>query len=398
LRALVIAPQPFFSYRGTPFSVYYRTLVMSELGVQCDLLTYGQGLDVDLPGCRLYRIPALRWLGEVKVGPSYLKALLDALMVVWTIALLCRRRYTVVHAHEEAVFWCLWLKPVFRFRLIYDMHSSLPQQLDNFRFHKLPLLRPIFRAWEAKALRKAEAVITVCPALLEMARKEGAPEECSFLVENSIVDPVAVRLDEPTRRAEAARAESARRWVEDRKPHPTLIYAGTLEPYQGIDRLLEAFVVVVRAMPGAGLVIAGGLPRQVEHYRQTAAKLGLGDRVFFAGWLSPADARDLSRRCAGAVSPREAGDNTPMKIYELIAHAVPLVATRIGSHTQVLNDDVCTLTGISPREMADGILWVLANPALADEKAERAAGWYGEHYSRSGYANKLRRVMARVAS
>ncbi|HKX60140.1 MAG TPA: hypothetical protein VJN00_12260, partial [Steroidobacteraceae bacterium] len=118
MRALVIAPQPFFTYRGTPFSVYYRTLVMSELGVECDLLTYGQGLDVNLPGCRIHRIPALRWLGEVKVGPSYLKALLDALMIVWTIALLCRRRYTVVHAHEEAVFWCLWLKPLFRFRLI----------------------------------------------------------------------------------------------------------------------------------------------------------------------------------------------------------------------------------------------------------------------------------------
>ena len=27
MRALVIAPQPFFSPRGTPFSVYYRTLV-----------------------------------------------------------------------------------------------------------------------------------------------------------------------------------------------------------------------------------------------------------------------------------------------------------------------------------------------------------------------------------
>jgi glycosyltransferase involved in cell wall biosynthesis len=398
VRALVIAPQPFFSYRGTPFSVYYRTLVMSELGVQCDLLTYGQGLDIDLPGCRLYRIPALRWLGEVKVGPSYLKALLDALMVLWTIALLCRRRYTVVHAHEEAVFWCLWLKPVFRVRLIYDMHSSLPQQLDNFRFHKLPMLRRIFRAWEIKALHKAEAVITVCPALLELARKEGAPAERSFLVENSIVDPVRVELDEPTRRAETARAESARRWVEERKPDPTLIYAGTLEPYQGIDRLLEAFVVVRRAMPGAALVIAGGLPGQVDHYRQMAAELGLADRVFFAGWLSPSDARDLSQRCAAAVSPREAGDNTPMKIYELIAHAVPLVATRIGSHTQVLNDDVCTLTGISPREMADGILWVLQNPALANQKAERAAAWYAENYSRRGYANKLRRVLARVAS
>ena len=398
MRALVIAPQPFFTYRGTPFSVYYRTLVMSELGVECDLLTYGQGLDVNLPGCRIHRIPALRWLGEVKVGPSYLKALLDALMIVWTIALLCRRRYTVVHAHEEAVFWCLWLKPLFRFRLIYDMHSSLPQQLDNFRFHKLPMLRHIFRAWEIKALRKAEAVITVCPTLLELARKEGAPADRSFLIENSIVDPVEVQVDEPTRRAEGIRAAAARRWVEERKPDPTVIYAGTLEPYQGIDRLLEAFVEVLRAFPEAALVIAGGLPRQVEHYRHMAAKLGLGERVMFAGWLSPSDARDLSRRCAAAVSPRETGDNTPMKIYELIAHAVPLVATRINSHTQVLNDDVCTLTGISPGEMAAGILQVLANPALATEKAGRAAAWYGEHYSRRGYASKLRRVLSLVAS
>jgi glycosyltransferase involved in cell wall biosynthesis len=396
LRALVIAPQPFFTYRGTPFSVYYRTLVMSELGVECDLLTYGQGLDVHLPGCRLYRIPALRWLGEVKVGPSYLKALLDALMIPWTIALLCRRRYTVVHAHEEAVFWCLWLKPLFRFRLIYDMHSSLPQQLDNFRFHKVPMLRRIFRAWEIKALRKAEAVITVCPALLELARKEGAPADRSFLIENSIVDPVEVRVDESTRRAEDMSAVAARRWVDGRKPGPTVIYAGTLEAYQGIDRLLQAFVEVSREMPEAGLLIAGGLPRQVDHYRQMAANLGLGERVMFAGWLSPADARDLSQRCAAAVSPRETGDNTPMKIYELIAHAVPLVATRINSHTQVLNDEVCTLTGIAPGEMATGILWALANPALASQKAERAAAWYGEHYSRRGYANKLRRVLSLV--
>ena len=86
-----------------------------------------------------------------------------------------------------------------------------------------------------------------------------------------------------------------------------------------------------------------------------------------------------------------------MKIYELIAHAVPLVATRINSHTQVLNDDLCTLTGIEPRELAAGILGVLANPALATEKAERAAAWYGEHYSRRGYANKLRRALALVA-
>ena len=48
MKALVIAPQPFFTARGTPLSVYYRTLVTSELGVEVDLLTYGSGEDVEM--------------------------------------------------------------------------------------------------------------------------------------------------------------------------------------------------------------------------------------------------------------------------------------------------------------------------------------------------------------
>jgi glycosyltransferase involved in cell wall biosynthesis len=397
VRTLVVAPQPFFSYRGTPFSVYYRTRVAAGLGWTCDLLTYGQGLDVDLPGCRIYRIPALRWLGEVRVGPSLLKSLLDVLMTIWTIALLCRRRYAIVHAHEEAVFWCLWLKPLFRFRLIYDMHSSLPQQLDNFRFARIPFLRTLFARWEARALRKADAVITVCPALQAFALAHGAPSGRTFLIENSIVDPIAVRVDAAARAAEAARADEARRWVDARKPGPTLIYAGTLEPYQGIDLLLEAFALVSREMPEAGLLIAGGSPGQIHEYRQLTDRQGTGGRTYFAGWLNPEDTRALSRQCAAALSPRTAGNNTPMKIYELIAHGVPLVATRIESHTQVLNDEVCTLTGIAPPELADGILRVLKEPDRAREKAARAVDWYETYYSRRSYTDKLRRLIAVVS-
>jgi glycosyltransferase involved in cell wall biosynthesis len=398
LRALVIAPQPFFSYRGTPFSVYYRTLVAAELGVECDLLTYGQGHDVRLPGCRVYRIPELRWLGQVRVGPSLLKALFDALMVIWTIGLLCRRRYTFVHAHEEAVFWCLWLKPVFRFRLIYDMHSSLPEQLDNFKFVRVPLLRRLFARWEKKALHRADAVITVCPALRDVAIAGGADAGRTWLIENSIVDPIGVQFDSETREEGAARAESARRWVDGRGGANIIIYAGTLEAYQGIDRLLEAFSQVSLAIPEVGLLIVGGLPRQIDAYREMAARLGIADTTCFAGLLKQSDTRDLYQRCAAAVSPRATGKNTPMKVYELIALGVPLVATRIESHTQVLNDEVCTLTGIAPRELAEGILWVLANPDLARKKAARAIQWYGENYSRRSYANKLQRVLALMAT
>ena len=74
MKMLVVAPQPFFSPRGTPFSVYYRALVMSELGVAIDLLTYGAGQDIDVAGIRTIRIPRLRFLEPIPVGPSWQEA------------------------------------------------------------------------------------------------------------------------------------------------------------------------------------------------------------------------------------------------------------------------------------------------------------------------------------
>ena len=153
MKALVVTPQPFFSPRGTPFSVYYRTLISAELGLKIDLLTYGEGQDVDIPGVRIIRIPRFGFLGNVKVGPSVLKLFLDIFVMIWTIGLLLWNRYDFIHAHEEAVFFCRFLKPIFRFKLVYDMHSSLPQQLTNFQFTNSKLLISFFKKLEDSCLR-----------------------------------------------------------------------------------------------------------------------------------------------------------------------------------------------------------------------------------------------------
>jgi glycosyltransferase involved in cell wall biosynthesis len=185
VKVLVVAPQPFFTPRGTPLSVYYRTMVMAENGVSIDLLSYGEGQNIDLASVRLIRIPRMSWIGPIPVGPSWKKFFLDILMCMWTIGLLVRHRYDAVHAHEEAVFWCRFLKPLFRFRLIYDMHSSLPQQLSNFQFTKSRMLLGTFRALEHTCLRKADAVITICPDLKDYALRTGIDPERHVLIENS---------------------------------------------------------------------------------------------------------------------------------------------------------------------------------------------------------------------
>ena len=40
MRILMIAPQPFFEARGTPFSEYHRIRALADLGHSVDLVTY----------------------------------------------------------------------------------------------------------------------------------------------------------------------------------------------------------------------------------------------------------------------------------------------------------------------------------------------------------------------
>ena len=55
MRILMIAPEPFFEPRGTPFSEYHRIRALVELGHTVDLVTYPFGRDVTLPGLRVFR-------------------------------------------------------------------------------------------------------------------------------------------------------------------------------------------------------------------------------------------------------------------------------------------------------------------------------------------------------
>ena len=388
-KLLVVAPHPFFMPRGTPFSVYYRTLVVSEQGVPIDVLTYHPGQDVEIPGVRIVRIPRIRWLEPVPIGPSWKKLFLDLFMILWTIGMLARHRYPVVHAHEEAVFWCRFLKPVFRFRLIYDMHSSLPQQLENFRFTKSRLLIGTFKALEDSCLEAADAVITICPDLRDYALKSGVPPARHLLIENSIFDDV--RLARSRNPDSAPSATNA--GVEFHPAHPVILYAGTFEAYQGIDILVRAFERVRRQCPESRLVLAGGTDEQVRDMRELATSLGLGAACVFTGRVSKTEALRFTQSAQVLVSPRIHGTNTPLKIYEQLASGKPLVATRIWSHTQVLDDSVCFLVEPQPESMAQGLLAALDQPDDAAARARSAQALYEREYARPIYVQKIRRLL-----
>jgi len=392
VKALVISPQPFFSPRGTPFSVYYRTLVTSELGVKIDLLTYGEGDDVDIPNIRIIRIPRFAALGNVKTGPSVLKLFLDVFMLFWTIALLLRNRYDFVHAHEEAVFYCRFLKPIFRFKLVYDMHSSLPQQLSNFKFTTSKFLIDVFKKMEDACLEYADAVITICPDLAEYALDHIEYKEKHFLIENSIFETVKlknVRTAQNIDMPEYVQGFNIK-LSENKK---FIVYAGTLERYQGIDILIDSFHEVVNKCADVFLLIVGGDKSQVDKYSLYAEKKGLIGKIIFTGRVEHSVAKYFNSIASVIASPRCAGTNTPLKIYELLASGIPIVATNIYSHTQVLNDSVAYLVEPEAKDLARGIIDALKQDHEHDAKVKNAKSLYEQKYSREIYVEKMKQLL-----
>jgi len=393
MKALVIAPQPFFTPRGTPFSVYYRTMVTAEQGVEVDLLTYGEGQNVNIPGVRIKRGPRFAFLGNVKTGPSLLKLFLDMFLIVRTIGLLLSNRYDFVHAHEEAVFFCRYLQPVFRFKLVYDMHSSLPQQLTNFNFTKSNFLITLFKKLEDSCLHKADAVITICPALAEYVDGLITDHDKHLLIENSIFDPV--QLAKPPDAGENQAAPSLD--IELPEPgQPLIVYAGTLEHYQGIDIMLEGFATAREQNHDLRMIIAGGSADQVEKYRNMTKTLGIDKECMLVGRIPQEQAKWLMDKATVLASPRIEGNNTPLKVYELLASGKPMFATSIYSHTQVLNDDVAFMVEPTADGIAKGMLESTKASEEAARKVDNAKKLYDEKYSRRVYVSKIRKMLDRL--
>lgn len=396
MKALVIAPQPFFTARGTPMSVYYRSLVMADQGVEIDLLTYGEGRNVLIPGLRIVRIPKFGYLGRVKTGPSLLKMFLDVFIGFWAFGLLLRRRYDVVHAHEEAVFVALILKPLFRFKLIYDMHSSLPEQLRNFGWSNSRFLHGLTARAEFRALRHADALITICPALAEYALSRIGGKDKHVLIENSIFWPVKYETgsDPDTGGIDVDRVFAE---LKANGPVWTCLYAGTLEPYQGIDLLLQSMVHVLRDEPRVRLVVVGGFPQQTAYYEKEADSLGIADVCRFFSRVPQTAAKAFMANADVIVSPRAHGMNTPLKVYECLDSGKPLVATRITSHTQVLDDSVAFLADPAPEAFGAEIVKAIRDTETASEKAESARQLYAEKYAASAYADKIGKLLRLVS-
>ena len=370
----MLAPEPFFEARGTPFSEYHRIKALCELGYEVDLATYPFGRDVEIPNLEIFRCPRPPFVHGVRVGPSAVKFFLDVMLAITAVRLAHTRRYAAIHSHEEAGFLGLWLAKWLRLPHLYDMHSSLPQQLDNFGYTRSKVIRRLFTRIERMMVAHSRIIITICQELQDTAVALGAADR-AHLIENVMGGDVEAD-DSPTG------AEMRERYGL-RLGQPVVLYTGTFETYQGLDLLTDAAAVLKATHPSARILVVGGAADQVENARRRAVVAG--SPLIFAGRRPTHEIPSFVAACDILVSPRTGGTNTPLKIYSYLRSGRPIVATDLRTHTQVLDSDTALLVRPEARALASGLARLIDCPGERERLAAAAQALASARYSRESY-------------
>lgn len=345
---------------------------LSQLAYEVDLLTYPVGRDVEIPGVRCLRTANPLGLRRVPIGFSLRKVLFDLLLLPELARRMASGAYACVHAVEESAFLAVFLAPRFGVPVIYDMQSSLPEQLAQHLAFRGRLAQALLRRCERWLLRRADSVVS--SSGLAGRVREQMPK---------------VRLREwqyssPLRRAGAGEVEALRAELRVGPSRPVVLYCGTFESYQGLPELLAAIPHVLAEVPEATFLLvgaAGAGGTAIENGHADLVKSGAlrvvrrQPRERVPAFLALADV---------VVSPRAYGENLPLKIFDYLAAGKPIVATDIPAHRSILDEDRAVLTGLWSPDLARGIVRLLRDRPLAArlarnglELAERQLDWFG---------------------
>lgn len=377
MNILVLAPHPFFQVRGTPLAVRTVLEFLSERGHHVDVLTFHEGEDVVLPNCRIYRISRLPGIRNVRPGFSFEKVICDGLMLVECVKLIRQNRYDLVHAVEESAFIAAGIQSVTRIPYVYDMDSSLAESMVN-AYPALRWVSGALRRCEGFIVRRSLGVLTVCAALAGIAHGH-APRKLVGRVEDTTLLPLIELSPDGDRGVPQEISDLG----------PVAMYVGNLERYQGIDLLIDGFGYALEAVPNAQLVIVGGRQEDIQRYREMAAANGNASQVHFLGPRPISDLPALFKRATVLVSPRLTGLNTPMKIYSYLDSGAAVLATKLLTHTQVLDESIAYLVEPEPEALGRGLGELLGDTALRERLASEAKRHVQEEFTPQAARRKL---------
>jgi len=160
------------------------------------------------------------------------------------------------------------------------------------------------------------------------------------------------------------------------------VYLGRLVAYKSPDLLIEGFAIASKTVD-ARLEIIGDGPMRAD-LEALARRLGVADRVTFAGWLTKPDASARLRDSDVFVHPslREPGGTS---VLEAMATGLPCIVANWGGPAEYIEDGTGIRVSVASRDtfvanIADAMTQLAADPELRKDMGTKARARVAEYY------------------
>jgi glycosyltransferase involved in cell wall biosynthesis len=375
-RVAMVAACPMPARRGTPLRIERLTEALIARGHHVELITYHVSDDAQPLNFPVHRIFKKRVYQRMPAGPNLRKlALYDPALAAKVWQVIGASRFDVIHAHHlEGLLVSLPSRLRYGVPIVYDAHTMLSSELPSYGPGFARKVVSTFGRWFDGVLPgAADHVASVTNDIRDRLtdRHRLAPERISVVTNG--VETDCFRVD-ATPRADGP---------------VTLIYTGTLAPYQDVDLLLEAFAVAHRQRPDLRLRMAVSSP--FDPYESLAKRLGIREAIE----LMADNFEELPRQLAEstiAVLPRMQCDGIPQKLLNYMA-AGKCIVSSAGS-AKVLTDEQ---TGLmvpngDVQAFAAAIVRAASDPALRSTLGNAAREFVERNYSWDQAAERLERI------
>jgi glycosyltransferase involved in cell wall biosynthesis len=234
--------------------------------------------------------------------------------------------------------------------VILDVHGDWRSSTRLYGSSARKLLNPIADRVAVSALRRADAVRTISDYTTGLVRSYG--------VEPAAVFPAFMDLEPflgPTAPLPAP---------------PRALFVGVLEHYKGIEELAAAWIIVAAKLPDVTLHLVGRGTRREVPERLVADLPGRTE------WTEVLPAEGVARALDAAtvlVLPSRS-EGMGRVLVEAFCRGRPAVASRVGGIVDLVRDgeNGVLVPPEDPRALADALLRVLSDPALAGRLAAGA--------------------------
>jgi PEP-CTERM/exosortase A-associated glycosyltransferase len=238
----------------------------------------------------------------------------------------------LIHAHSPSLngLPALWAGRRLGLPVIYEVRTLWEDAaVNNGTFTEGSLRYRVSRALETIVLRRAHRVVAICEGIRSEVVSRGIPSGRVAVVPNG----VEAEWLEPRARATDL---AARLRLGD---GPVFGYIGSFSRYEGLPFLIGAFPEILGRFPGARLLLVGG-GRDEQAVRAAARRAGAA--VLMPGRVSQERVRDFYTLVDVFVLPRRrirlTELVTPLKPLEAMAMSIPVLASDIGGHAELVSD------------------------------------------------------------